>query len=118
MTAVKRLRSSSRPKELSMSTAVQPTLPDALSDGARDFIAKEHGLLIGAESVPAADGRTFATLDPANGREIATVAQAGAEDVARALVTAREAFENGPGSSMAPSARGALMMALADAVEG
>src|SRR3984957_16934917 len=100
-----------------MSTAVQPTLPDALSDGARDFIAKEHGLLIGAESVPAADGRTFATLDPANGREIATVAQAGAEDVARALVTAREAFENGPWSSMAPSARGALMMALADAIE-
>ncbi len=100
-----------------MSTAVQPTLPDALSDDARDFIAKEHGLLIGAESVSAADGRTFATLDPANGREIATVAQAGAEDVARAVAAAREAFQSGPWSSMAPSARGALMMALADAIE-
>ncbi len=100
-----------------MNTVAQPTLPAALGDGARDFIAKEHGLLIGAESVPAADGRTFATLDPANGREIATVAQAGAEDVARAVVAAREAFQSGPWSSMAPSARGALMMALADAIE-
>ncbi len=100
-----------------MNTVAQPTLPEALSDAARDFIAKEHGLLIGAESVPAADGRTFATLDPANGREIATVAQAGAEDVARAVAAAREAFQSGPWSSMAPSARGALMMALADAIE-
>ena len=100
-----------------MNTVAQPTLPDALSDAARDFITKEHGLLIGAESVPAADGRTFATLDPANGREIATVAQAGAEDVARAVAAAREAFQSGPWSSLAPSARGALMMALADAIE-
>ncbi len=100
-----------------MNTVAQPTLPDALGDGARDFIAKEHGLLIGAERVPAADGRTFATLDPANGREIATVAQAGAEDVARAVAAAREAFQSGPWSSMAPSARGALTMALADAIE-
>ncbi|HTA96682.1 MAG TPA: aldehyde dehydrogenase family protein [Solirubrobacteraceae bacterium] len=100
-----------------MNTVAQPTLPEALSDAARDFIAKEHGLLIGAESVPAADGRTFATLDPANGREIATVAQAGAEDVARAVAAARKAFQSGPWSSMAPSARGALMMALADAIE-
>jgi acyl-CoA reductase-like NAD-dependent aldehyde dehydrogenase len=100
-----------------MNTVAQPTLPEALSDAARDFIAKEHGLLIGAERVPAADGRTFATLDPANGREIATVAQAGAEDAARAVAAAREAFQSGPWSSMAPSARGALMMALADAIE-
>src|ERR1700691_2639833 len=100
-----------------MNAVAQPTLPETLSDAARDFIAKEHGLLMGAERVPAADGRTFATLDPANGREIAIVAQAGAEDAARAVAAAREAFQSGPWSSMAPSARGALMMALADAIE-
>ncbi len=100
-----------------MNTVAQPTLPEALSDAARDFIAKEHGLLIGAERVPAADGRTFATLDPASGHEIAIVAQAGSEDVARAVAAAREAFQNGPWSSLAPSARGALMMGLADAIE-
>src|SRR3984957_11117925 len=35
----------------------------------------------------------------------------------RAPRTSRAPFENGPWSSMAPSARGALMMALADAIE-
>jgi acyl-CoA reductase-like NAD-dependent aldehyde dehydrogenase len=99
-----------------MSTATQPTLPDALGDAARGFIAKEHGLLIGAEIVPAADGRTFATLDPSSGREIATVAQAGAEDVARAVAAARTAFE-GTWKTLPPSERSRLINALADAIE-
>jgi acyl-CoA reductase-like NAD-dependent aldehyde dehydrogenase len=99
--------------------AVAPTfLPAALGDAAREFIAGPHGLLIGSERVQAADGRTFATLDPASGREIAIVAQAGAEDVARAVAAARAAFEDGPWASLAPSERGRLMTALADAVEG
>src|ERR1700735_5823088 len=101
-----------------MNTVAQPTLPDALSDGARAFIAKEHGLLIGAESVPAVDGRTFATLDPANGREIATVAQAGAEDVARAVAAAREAFQSGPWALMAAPPPRELMMGPAGGVGG
>jgi acyl-CoA reductase-like NAD-dependent aldehyde dehydrogenase len=100
-----------------MSTIAQSTLPDALGDAARDFIAREHKLLIGAERVPAADGRTFATLDPASGREIATVAHAGAEDVARAVAAARAAFASGPWASMAPSERSRLINALADAIE-
>jgi acyl-CoA reductase-like NAD-dependent aldehyde dehydrogenase len=99
-----------------MSTATHSTLPDALGDAAREFIAKEHQLLIGADRVPAADGRTFATLDPSNGREIATVAQAGAEDVARAVAAAREAFD-GPWRALAPSERSRLIGALADAIE-
>jgi acyl-CoA reductase-like NAD-dependent aldehyde dehydrogenase len=99
-----------------MSTVTQPTLPDALGDAARDFIAKEHRLLIGADRVPAADGRTFATLDPSSGREIATVAQAGAEDVARAVAAARAAFE-GTWKTLPPSERSRLIGALADAIE-
>ncbi len=100
-----------------MSTAAPTTLPDALGDAAREFVAKEHRLLIGAERVPAADGRTFATLDPANGREIAQVAHAGAHDVARAVQAAREAFEHGPWATLAPSERGRLIAALADAID-
>jgi acyl-CoA reductase-like NAD-dependent aldehyde dehydrogenase len=99
-------------------TAVAPTaLPDALGDAAREFIAGTHGLVIGSERVQAADGRTFATLDPASGREIAVVPHAGAEDVARAVASARQAFEDGPWATLAPSARGRLIAALADAIE-
>jgi acyl-CoA reductase-like NAD-dependent aldehyde dehydrogenase len=99
-------------------TVVAPTaLPDALGDPAREFIAKQHYLLVGSERLAAADGRTFVSFDPASGREIAVVAQAGAEDVARAVAAAREAFEQGPWGSVAPSERGRLIGALADAIE-
>jgi len=49
------------------------TLPDALSDTTRAFVARDHGLLIDGERVPAADGATFATLDPATGQPVASV---------------------------------------------
>ncbi|HEY5045071.1 MAG TPA: aldehyde dehydrogenase family protein [Solirubrobacteraceae bacterium] len=97
-------------------TATQ-TLPDALGDAARAFLAGPHGLLIGAERPQAADGRTFATLDPATGREIARLPQAGAQDVERAVRAARAAFADGPWSSMPAAGREGLMRALADAIE-
>jgi acyl-CoA reductase-like NAD-dependent aldehyde dehydrogenase len=97
--------------------AVTPTLPDALGDAARAFVAGPHRLLIGAERPEAADGRTFATLDPATGREIAQVSQAGAQDVQRAVQAARAAFTDGPWASMPAAGREGLMRALADAME-
>ena len=103
-----------------MTTATEtPTaaLPDALSAGARAFISQSHHLLIGSERPEAADGRTFATLDPATGREIAQVAQAGERDVERAVASAREAFAEGPWASLPPAGREGLMLALAEAIE-
>jgi acyl-CoA reductase-like NAD-dependent aldehyde dehydrogenase len=100
-----------------MTTISADTLPDALGAPAREFIAQSHRLLIGAERLDAADGRTFATLDPATGREIAEVAQGGAEDVSRAVAAAREAFANGPWGSMPAAGRERLMHALAGALE-
>ncbi|HEY2767821.1 MAG TPA: aldehyde dehydrogenase family protein [Solirubrobacteraceae bacterium] len=94
-----------------------PTLPDALGDAARSFIAGPHRLVIGAERPEAADGRTFATLDPATGREIAQVPQAGLADVAGALAAARAAFTDGPWASMPASGRERVMLALAQAIE-
>jgi acyl-CoA reductase-like NAD-dependent aldehyde dehydrogenase len=92
-------------------------LPAALGDAAREFIAGPHRLLIGAERPEAADGRTFATLDPATGREIAQVPQAGPRDVAAALASARAAFADGPWASLPPSGRERILLALAQALE-
>ncbi|MEA2202267.1 MAG: hypothetical protein QOI89_2863 [Solirubrobacteraceae bacterium] len=100
-----------------MTTISADALPDALSPAAREFISQSHRLLIGSERPEAADGRTFATIDPATGREIAQVAQAGAADVDRAVATAREAFAEGPWASMPASGREQLMLALAAAIE-
>jgi acyl-CoA reductase-like NAD-dependent aldehyde dehydrogenase len=100
-----------------MTTISADALPDALGVPAREFVAQSHRLLIGAERLDAADGRTFVTLDPSTGREIAEVAQGGAEDVSRAVAAAREALANGPWGSMPAAGREQLMHALANALE-
>src|ERR1700731_4220917 len=100
-----------------MTTISADALPDALGAPAREFISQTHRLLIGSERPEAADGRTFATLDPAPGREIAEGAHAGRADVDRAVATAREAFAEGPWSSMPAVGRERLMLALAGAIE-
>jgi acyl-CoA reductase-like NAD-dependent aldehyde dehydrogenase len=92
-------------------------LPDALGPAAREFLSHPQQLLIGEERLDAADGATFVTLDPSSGREIATVAQAGAEDVQRAVAAARTALEQGPWASMPATGREQLMHALAQAIE-
>jgi acyl-CoA reductase-like NAD-dependent aldehyde dehydrogenase len=94
-----------------------PTLPDALGDAARAFISGPHRLLIGDERRDAADGRTFATLDPASGREIAQVPHAGPADVAGALAAARAAFADGPWASMPAGGRERIMLTLAQSLE-
>ncbi|MCW3069336.1 MAG: aldehyde dehydrogenase [Solirubrobacterales bacterium] len=100
-----------------MTTISADALPDALGAPAREFISQTHRLLIGSERPEAADGRTFATLDPASGREIAQVAQGGPQDVDRAVAAAREAFAEGPWASLPAAGRERLMLALAEAVE-
>jgi acyl-CoA reductase-like NAD-dependent aldehyde dehydrogenase len=100
----------------SSSSSSSSSLPEALGPDARAFIAGEHALLIGDERAPAAEGATFATLDPATGRPLAQVAQAGAEDVERAVAAARAAFE-GTWASTPASGREKLLLALAGAIE-
>ena len=102
---------------MTAATDTTVALPDALGQAAREFLARPQHLLIGGERVEAADGRTFATLDPSSGREIVSVSQAGPEDVERAVKAAREALEDGPWASMPPAGRERLMHALADAIE-
>ncbi len=91
--------------------------PHALSDPARTFAAAPHRLLIGGERLEAADGRTFESVDPATGRPIADFPQAGAEDVDRAVRTAREAFEDGRWSGIAAAERTRAMVAFADTID-
>src|ERR1700730_13539048 len=96
-------------------TTATISLPDALGAPAREFISGEHRLLIDGERVDAADGRTFATLDPASGREIVHVPHAGPQDVERAVAAARAAFSDGPWASMPAAGGERLKLALGGA---
>ncbi|HKH31408.1 MAG TPA: aldehyde dehydrogenase family protein [Gaiellaceae bacterium] len=60
-----------------------------------------YGLFLGGEWVEPASGEYFTTISPRDEEPLAEVAQAGPEDVDRAVVAARDAFENGWGKASA-----------------
>jgi acyl-CoA reductase-like NAD-dependent aldehyde dehydrogenase len=94
------------------------TLPDALSNEARAFVERSHGMLIGGEWVPGASGGTFETLDPATGQTIAAVPAGGPEDVDAAVAAARAAFaDDAPWRTMPAPKRSILINRLADLIE-
>jgi phenylacetaldehyde dehydrogenase len=82
----------------------------------REFVSGTRKMLVDGEQVESLSGATFATLDPATGEPLADVAQAGPEDVDRAVQAARRALE-GPWGSMSASERSRLMVRLADLIE-
>jgi acyl-CoA reductase-like NAD-dependent aldehyde dehydrogenase len=71
-------------------------------------------LFIGGEFVPSASGKRFSTTNPATGERIAEVAEAGREDLDRAVDAARDAFESGPWAAMKPRERGRILIKAAD----
>jgi acyl-CoA reductase-like NAD-dependent aldehyde dehydrogenase len=93
------------------------TLPDQLSDSAREFASREHLLLIDGEHVPAADGRTFETIDPATALPITSVAHGGRADIDRAVDAARRSLEQGAWSQASAADRARLINRFADQIE-
>jgi len=81
---------------------------------ARDIVRFEdrYGLFIGGEQVEPRSGEWFATISPATEEPLAEVAQAGAEDVDRAVGAARDAFENG-WSDLRPAERAKYLFRIA-----
>lgn len=72
---------------------------------------------IGGAFHNAVSGETFETMAPGTGQVLATVASGGPEDVDKAVRAAREAFDSGCWSKLAPAARKRVLLALADLVE-
>ncbi|WP_421878899.1 aldehyde dehydrogenase [Pacificispira sp.] len=66
---------------------------------------------------PAKSGKTFATVNPATGIALGDVAACGAEDVDFAVAKARDAFEDGRWSRLAPGDRKAVLLRLAKLME-
>ncbi|MGA9531592.1 MAG: aldehyde dehydrogenase family protein [Anaerolineales bacterium] len=88
-----------------------------LQDATLAFLGESpKKLLINNEWVPAQDGSTFETRNPANGRVLAEVTQAGNGDVDAAVAAARHAFEAGPWGKMGGTERAALLHRLGDLI--
>ncbi len=73
-------------------------------------------LLIGKAWSDPADGRTYDDFNPATGALLAHVADAGSQDVDRAVESARAAFERGKWSTMAASRRAKILYKMAQLI--
>src|SRR5262249_39998216 len=85
-------RSISRENDMAVTQAI-PITRHPYADGSY------KKMLIDGKWVDAASGKKFETLNPATGELLATVAEGDAEDINRAVVAARRAFE-GPWSKV------------------
>src|SRR5262249_5131663 len=77
-----------------------------------------YQMLIGGEWVDAASGATRELRDPGNGEVVAVVPEADREDAARAILSARDAFDKGPWRRTSALDRGKLLFKLAEAISG
>ncbi|MCA0920687.1 aldehyde dehydrogenase [Pseudooceanicola nanhaiensis] len=75
-----------------------------------------NNLYIDGRFTPAASGQRFETINPATGATLTDVARGGAEDIDRAVASARRAFADGRWSGQTPSARKEVLLKLASLI--
>ena len=93
----------------------QPSAPAA--QAAEDAVQRVR-MVIGGESVDAADGQTFDIVNPATGKVVATAPLGGREDVDRAVAAARKAFDDPKGwANWAAGKRGRSLAKLASLIK-
>ena len=76
-----------------------------------------YRMYIGGAWADAASGATLESANPVTGAAWSTIPDAGPEDVDRAVAAARAAFEDPAWAGLTPSARGVLLLRLADLIE-
>jgi aldehyde dehydrogenase (NAD+) len=77
---------------------------------------KEYLLYIDNEFVPAADSRTFTSVNPFNREVIASFARAGTADAQKAVQAARRAFDQGPWPRMPREERARYLKAISEKI--
>ncbi len=91
---------------------------DQRPTGAADSTRTALQMVIGGETVDAADGQTFEVVNPANGEVIATAPLGGKEDVDRAVAAAQQAFEDPKGwATWAAGKRGRTLAKFAELIK-
>lgn len=86
-------------------------------DTRREQPVADGSLLIGGQWRPAASGHTLDVYSPIDGRRLCGIADAAQADVELAVRSARDAFERGTWSRMAPAERKRILHRIADRIE-
>jgi phenylacetaldehyde dehydrogenase len=100
-------------------TAINDTADGSfgISDELASFIGKPRNILIDGEWLESTSKQTFEVIDPATEDVVAHVAEGTVEDVDRAVLAARRAFDSSTWRYMAPSHRARLLWDIGDAIE-
>ncbi|MBB4237977.1 aldehyde dehydrogenase [Rhizobium esperanzae] len=86
-------------------------------DQLRTLSVSPQALFIDGAWRPPVDGAAMEVISPIDGTRLTTIADAGAEDVDRAVMAARRAFEKGSWSRAAPAERKKVLLKIADLIE-
>jgi len=86
-------------------------------DGLRSKVIAPQKLLIGGEWHDSSDSGVVDVISPIDGQKLTTIAAATADDVDAAVANAREVFERGDWSRMAPQGRMKIMHKIADLIQ-
>lgn len=87
------------------------------------FVAAERleppkGMLVNGRTVQSASGSCFPVIGPRNGANVALLPHADAADLDEAVLSARRTFESGLWRNRTPAERKAVLLRLADLIEG
>jgi phenylacetaldehyde dehydrogenase len=93
--------------------AAQP----AYSEAAQKALSRAPALFIDGEWVRSSHEKTIPVFDPSTGREISSFVDASDQDVDRAILAARTAFDDGRWSGLSPYQRERLVNRLAGLME-
>lgn len=88
-----------------------------LSQASRDFLFRQHDMVVDGRLVAAEAGESIEIIDPSSGERVGRVPAGSEMDVDRAVRAARTAFDEGPWPRMPPGERERLILKLADLVE-
>ena len=94
-----------------MKTSVKTPAKAAAKNG-----MKTSEMLIGGKFVAAASGATREIFDPASGELVGVVPESSREDVKKAILAAREAFDRGPWRKTSALERGKLLLKIGDLI--
>ena len=82
------------------------------------FLKGPLELWIGGRSQPAETGKSFQTFDPSSGTPLASIAKGDAEDIEKAVLRARQAFDEGPWrNKLSAAERARMIWRLAELME-
>ncbi|MEX3557043.1 MAG: aldehyde dehydrogenase family protein [Burkholderia sp.] len=95
-------------------------MPDnnvAVMDSVSRFLDRHHGLYIDGQWYESTAKGRLAVYNPADGQQISSTADANAQDVARAVQSAHQAFTSGVWAQRLPAERERILLRYADLVE-